>query len=56
MILDVMLPKMDGFHRAAPAAGSGDSLPVLMLTARSEVTDKVQGLDCRRGLLSHQAL
>ncbi|MBR0280675.1 MAG: response regulator transcription factor [Oscillibacter sp.] len=44
-ILDVMLPKLDGFEvlRRLRAAKSG--LPVLLLTARSEVTDRVRGLD-----------
>ena len=46
MILDVMLPKMDGFTVLRRLRAGGVSTPVLMLTARSEVTDKVTGLDC----------
>ena len=45
MILDVMLPKMDGFTVLRRLRAGGVSTPVLMLTARSEVTDKVTGLD-----------
>ena len=45
VLLDVMLPKLDGFTvlRRMRAA---NATPVLMLTARSEVADKVEGLDC----------
>ena len=46
ILLDVMLPKLDGFTVLRRLRASGDSTPVLMLTARSEVGDKVQGLDC----------
>ena len=46
ILLDVMLPKLDGFTVLRRLRSSGDSTPVLMLTARSEVSDKVQGLDC----------
>ena len=45
MILDVMLPKMDGFTVARKLRSAGSSLPILMLTARSEVEDRVTGLD-----------
>lgn len=45
MILDVMLPKMDGFTVARKLRDAGSRLPILMLTARSEVEDKVTGLD-----------
>lgn len=45
MILDVMLPKMDGFTVARRIRESGVNLPILMLTARSELEDKVSGLD-----------
>ena len=43
-ILDVMLPGMDGFALCRELRHRGLSLPVLMLTARSEVVDKVVGL------------
>ena len=46
IVLDVMLPKMDGFTVLRRLRGEGNATPVLMLTARSEVTDKVEGLDC----------
>ena len=45
IILDVMLPKMDGFTVARKLRQAGSSLPILMLTARSEVEDRVSGLD-----------
>ena len=46
ILLDVMLPKLDGFTVLRRLRGAGNSTPVLMLTARSEVSDKVEGLDC----------
>lgn len=46
IILDVMLPKMDGFTVLRRLRAAENAVPVLMLTARSEVSDKVQGLDC----------
>ena len=45
IILDVMLPKMDGFAVLRKLRSEGCSTPVLMLTARSEISDKVTGLD-----------
>ncbi|MBR0464119.1 MAG: response regulator transcription factor [Clostridia bacterium] len=45
VILDVMMPKLDGFSVLREIRKRGDSTPVLMLTARSEVDDKVNGLD-----------
>lgn len=45
IILDVMLPKLNGFDVLRRLRAEGNATPVLMLTARSEVTDKVQGLD-----------
>ena len=46
IILDVMLPKMDGFTLLRSLRNAGNAIPVLMLTARSEVADRVEGLDC----------
>lgn len=46
VILDVMLPKLDGFTVLRRLRAAGNATPVLMLTARSEVTDRVEGLDC----------
>ena len=45
ILLDVMLPKLDGFSVLRSLRTDGCSTPVLMLTARSEVSDKVTGLD-----------
>lgn len=45
MILDVMLPKKDGFAVLKELRSRGSALPVLLLTAKSELSDKVQGLD-----------
>lgn len=44
-ILDVMLPKLDGFEVLRRLREAKNGLPVLLLTARSEVTDRVRGLD-----------
>lgn len=45
MILDLMLPRRDGFSVCAALRSHHIDVPVLMLTARDEVTDKVRGLD-----------
>ena len=45
IILDVMLPKMDGFEVAKQLRRSGIATPVLMLTARAQIPDKIEGLD-----------
>src|SRR5205085_7807195 len=44
-ILDVMLPALGGFQVLAEARGSGVTTPVVMLTARDAVRDRVRGLD-----------
>ncbi len=44
-ILDVMLPGMNGFEIAKKARASGIVTPILMLTAKGELDDKVTGLD-----------
>ena len=44
-ILDVMMPKMDGIQVLKTIRAQGNTIPVLMLTAKSEVDDKVLGLD-----------
>ena len=46
MILDVMLPVYDGFEVLRRLRGASSSLPVLLLTAKSESCDKIHGLDC----------
>ncbi|MCI5936754.1 MAG: response regulator transcription factor [Eubacterium sp.] len=45
VILDVMMPVMDGFELLKKIRAERDSIPVLMLTARAEVDDRVMGLD-----------
>lgn len=45
IILDVMLPGMDGFTLARRLRRAHSSVPVLMLTARSGLDDRVEGLD-----------
>ena len=46
IVLDVMLPKLDGFAVLRRLRAEGSATPVLMLTARDQVSDKVTGLDC----------
>jgi two-component system response regulator MprA len=45
LILDVLMPGVDGLEVCRRLRGSGSRLPVLMLTARTEVEDRVAGLD-----------
>ncbi len=45
LILDVMMPKMDGFEVARRVRKSRCNTPILMLTARSEVQDRINGLN-----------
>lgn len=45
IILDVMLPKVDGFEVCSKLYGSGIITPILMLTARDAIEDKITGLD-----------
>lgn len=45
VILDIMMPGMDGLEVLRQLRRRGDPVPVLLLTARSEVEDKVTGLD-----------
>lgn len=45
-ILDVMLPEMNGYDIALNARKFGIKTPILMLTAKSDLDDKVKGLDC----------
>ena len=46
ILLDAMLPGLNGFELLQTLRRSGSTVPVLMLTARSEVEDRVRGLDC----------
>jgi DNA-binding response OmpR family regulator len=45
IILDIMLPKMDGLRVIKELRAAGVQTPVLMLTARGEIRDRVAGLD-----------
>lgn len=45
VLLDLMLPKLDGIQLCRKLRGSGSTVPVLMLTAKDTLTDKVLGLD-----------
>ena len=44
-ILDIMMPKMDGFQVLSTIRQEKNTVPVLMLTAKAEIEDKVTGLD-----------
>ena len=45
VILDVMIPGVDGFAVARALRGRGSHVPILMLTARDAVSDRIEGLD-----------
>ena len=45
VVLDIMMPKVDGITVLKEIRKKGSLIPVLMLTAKSEVDDKVLGLD-----------
>ncbi len=45
ILLDLMLPKLDGFEVCRRLRESGDNVPVIILTAREEEGDKVKGLE-----------
>ena len=45
VILDVMMPKMDGFTVLSKIRAEGCDVPVIMLTAKAETDDKINGLD-----------
>ena len=46
MVLDVMLPGLNGFQVARKLRDAGVTTPILMLTAKSDLSDRVHGLDC----------
>lgn len=46
ILMDVMMPGMDGMSAVRELRRAGVSTPVLMLTARTATSDKVAGLDC----------
>ena len=45
IVLDVMMPRMDGFSLLAQMRESGNETPVIFLTAKDSVPDRVRGLD-----------
>lgn len=45
VILDNMMPKMDGITVLKRVRASGNDIPIIMLTAKSEIDDRVEGLD-----------
>lgn len=45
VIMDIMMPRMDGMTALQKIREKGNQVPILMLTAKSEVDDKVAGLD-----------
>jgi two-component system response regulator MprA len=45
LILDVMMPQMDGWEVCRRIREGGSTVPILMLTAKDEVADRVRGLD-----------
>ena len=46
VILDIMMPKVDGLTVLRRIRSKGNCVPVLLLTAKSEIDDRVAGLDC----------
>ena len=45
IVLDIMMPKMDGIEVLAKLRGSGSTVPIIMLTAKGEVNDRIHGLE-----------
>jgi len=45
ILLDIMMPKLDGFEVCAELRRLGHTVPVLMLTAKGQIEDRVTGLD-----------
>ncbi len=45
IILDIMMPRMDGLTVLRKLRAEGNSTPVLLLTAKAEVADRIEGLD-----------
>ncbi len=45
VVLDIMLPEQDGITTCKNVRAAGNTTPIMMLTARGEVADKIEGLD-----------
>lgn len=45
IVLDIMMPKMNGIEVLAKLRESGSTVPIIMLTAKTEVDDRIAGLD-----------
>ncbi len=45
LVMDIMMPKMDGITTLKTLRAAGNTIPVLLLSAKSEIDDKVLGLD-----------
>ena len=45
LVLDVMMPRLDGLEVCRRLRSTGDDLPILVLTARDSVSERVAGLD-----------
>jgi two-component system copper resistance phosphate regulon response regulator CusR len=46
IILDVMIPGKDGFQVCSELRANGSAVPIIMLTARDQLQDRIEGLDC----------
>src|SRR5476649_1681724 len=45
VVLDIMMPDMDGLAALRQVRAAGDDIPVIFVTARDKITDKVEGLE-----------
>ncbi|MFQ7394819.1 MAG: response regulator [Lachnospira eligens] len=54
--MDIMMPVMDGITALKNLRKRGSNIPVLMLTAKTEIDDKVEGLDNGANRLSYQTI
>ena len=56
VVMDVMMPRLDGIETTRALRAAGNDVPILVLTARDAVGDRVEGLDAGRRRLPHQAV